>query len=67
MYNPFVLVEVNDIGEQHITLQYDMEYDNLIIASMRGQLAGTNTWWWFFWGKTQLGVRTTKIVKKLVV
>ena len=35
----FVLVEVNDIGEQVANaLQYDMEYDNLIMASMRGRL-----------------------------
>ena len=44
----FVLVEVNDIGEQVANaLQYDMEYDNLIIPSMRG--SWTNTWWWFLW------------------
>ena len=34
----FVLVEVNDIGEQVANaLQYDMEYDNMIMASMRGR------------------------------
>ena len=45
----FVLVEVNDIGEQVANaLQYDMEYDNLIMASMRGR-SRTNTWWWFLW------------------
>ena len=61
----FVLVEVNDIGEQVANaLQYDMEYDNLIMASMRGragQVMGTG----FSGGKVQLGVRTTKAVKKI--
>ena len=33
----FVLVEVNDIGEQVAnTLQFDMEYDNLVMASLLG-------------------------------
>ena len=35
----FVMVEVNDIGEQVATaLQYDLEYDNLVMASMRGRV-----------------------------
>ena len=34
----FVLIEVNDIGEQvATTMQFDLEYDNLIMASMRGR------------------------------
>ena len=34
----FVLVEVNDIGEQVANaMQYDMEYDNMIMASTRGR------------------------------
>ena len=61
----FVLVEVNDIGEQVANaLQYDLEYENLIMASMRGragQVMGTG----FSGGKVQLGVRTTKAVKKI--
>ena len=61
----FVLVEVNDIGEQVANaLQYDMEYDNLIMASMRGrdgQILGGG----FSGGRAQLGVRTTKAVKKI--
>ena len=33
----FVLVEVNDIGEQVANnLQFDLEYDNLVMAAMRG-------------------------------
>jgi hypothetical protein len=61
----FVLVEVNDIGEQVAnTLQYDMEYDNLIMASMRGR-AGQILGGGFSGGRAQLGVRTTKAVKKI--
>ena len=61
----FVLIEVNDIGEQVAnTLQYDMEYDNLIMASMRGR-AGQVLGGGFSGGRAQLGVRTTKAVKKI--
>jgi hypothetical protein len=60
-----VLVEVNDIGEQVATaLQFDLEYENLIMASMRGR-AGQVIGGGFSGGKAQLGVRTTKAVKKL--
>ena len=59
----FVLVEVNDIGEQVANnLQFDLEYDNLIMASMRGR-AGQVMGGGFSGGKAQLGVRTTKAVK----
>ena len=61
----FVIIEVNDIGEQVAnTLQFDLEYDNLVMASMRGrngQVLGGG----FSGGKAQLGVRTTKAVKKV--
>ena len=61
----FVLVEVNDIGEQVANnLQFDMEYDNLIMASMRGR-AGQVMGSGFSGGKAQLGVRTTKAVKTI--
>ena len=61
----FVLVEVNDIGEQvATTLQYDLEYDNLIMASMRGR-AGQILGGGFSGGRAQLGVRTTKAVKRI--
>ena len=34
----FILVEVNDIGEQvSIMLQFDLEYDNLLMCAMRGR------------------------------
>ena len=60
----FVMVEVNDIGEQVAnTLQFDLEYDNLIMASMRGR-AGQVLGGGFSGGRAQLGVRTTKSVKK---
>ncbi len=61
----FVLVEVNDIGEQVANaLQFDMEYDNLVMASMRGR-AGQIMGGGFSGGRAQLGVRTTKAVKKI--
>ena len=61
----FVLVEVNDIGDQVANaLQFDLEYDNLIMASMRGR-AGQIVGGGFSGGKSQLGVRTTKAVKKI--
>ena len=61
----FVLIEVNDIGEQVAnTLQFDLEYDNLIMASMRGR-SGQVLGGGFSGGKAQLGVRTTKAVKKI--
>mgnify|MGYP002005740507 FL=1 len=59
----YVLVEINDIGAQIAdALQFDLEYDNLIMSSMRGrngQIAGGG----FSGGKAQLGVRTTKSLK----
>jgi hypothetical protein len=61
----FVLIEINDIGEQvATTLQFDLEYDNLIMASMRGR-AGQILGGGFSGGRAQLGVRTTKAVKKI--
>ena len=61
----FVLIEVNDIGEQVANaMQYDMEYDNMIMASMRGR-AGQILGGGFSGGRAQLGVRTTKAVKSI--
>ena len=61
----YVMVEVNDIGEQVANaLQFDLEYDNLIMASMRGR-AGQILGAGFSGGRAQLGVRTTKAVKKI--
>ena len=63
--NAYLLIEVNDIGDQVASiLQYDLEYENLLMASMRGrngQIVGQG----FSGKKTQLGVRTTAAVKKL--
>ena len=60
----FVLIEINDIGEQVATaMQFDLEYDNMIMASMRGR-AGQVMGGGFSGGRAQLGVRTTKAVKK---
>ena len=63
--NAYVLVEVNDIGDQVASiLFYDLEYENILMASMRGrngQVVGQG----FSGKKTQLGVRTTSAVKKL--
>ena len=61
----FILVEVNDIGEQVAnTLQFDLEYDNLVMATMRGR-SGQVMGGGFSGGKAQLGVRTTKATKKV--
>ena len=61
----YVMVEVNDIGEQVASaLQFDLEYENLIMASMRGR-AGQVVGGGFSGGRAQLGVRTTKAVKSL--
>ena len=61
----YVLIEVNDIGEMVANaMQFDLEYDNLIMASMRGR-AGQVIGAGFSGGRAQLGVRTTKAVKKI--
>jgi hypothetical protein len=56
---------VNDIGDQVASiLQYDLEYENILMCSMRGrngQIVGSG----FSGKKSQLGVRTTAAVKKL--
>ena len=61
----YLMIEVNDIGDQVASiLQYDLEYQNILMASMRGrngQIVGQG----FSGKKTQLGVRMTAAVKKL--
>jgi len=63
--NAWILVEVNDIGDQVASIMhYDLEYDNILMAAMRGragQVVGTG----FSGKKSQLGVRMTAAVKKL--
>ena len=66
VYNhAWVLIEVNDIGDQVANiLHFDLEYDNVLMCSMRGragQLVGSG----FSGKKSQLGVRMTSSVKKL--
>jgi hypothetical protein len=61
----FVLVEVNDIGEQVSTiLHFDLEYDNILMCSMRGR-AGQLVGQGFSGKKSQLGVKMSKTVKKV--
>ena len=61
----FILCEVNDIGDQVASiLNYDLEYDNLLMCSQRGR-AGQVVGAGFRGKRSQLGVRTTAAVKKL--
>ena len=63
--NSFILCEVNDIGDQVASiLHYDLEYENLLMASMRGR-AGQIVGQGFSGKKTQLGVKMSKTVKKI--
>ena len=59
-----VLIEVNDIGSQVAdTLHYDLEYENIMIVTMRGragqQIGGG------FAKNIQLGLRTSKQIKRI--
>ena len=61
----FILCEVNDVGDQVASiLQYDLEYQNLLMCSMRGR-AGQIVGQGFSGKKTQLGVKMSKTVKKV--
>jgi len=61
----FILCEVNDVGDQVASiLQYDLEYQNLLMCSMRGR-AGQVVGQGFSGNKTQLGVKMSKTVKKV--
>ena len=63
--NAFVLCEVNDIVDQVASiLNYDLEYQNLLMCSMRGR-AGQIVGQGFSGKKTQLGVKMSKTVKKV--
>ena len=60
-----VLVEVNDIGQQiSDTLQYECEYENLLMTTQRGR-AGQILGAGFSGRGSSLGVRMTKSIKKL--
>ena len=60
-----VMVEINDVGGQIAdALHYDLEYENVIMTQMRGrlgQIVGSG----FGDKATDLGVRTTKAVKRI--
>jgi len=61
----YILCEVNDVGDQVASiLQYDLEYKNLLMCSMRGR-AGQIVGQGFSGKKTQLGVKMSKTVKKV--
>jgi hypothetical protein len=60
----FILVEVNDIGDQvGSILHMDLEYENLLMCSMRGR-AGQIVGQGFSGKKSQMGVKMSKTVKK---
>ena len=65
-YNmPYILVEVNDIGDSiAATLNYDLEYPNVLMCAMRGR-AGQIVGQGFSGNKTQLGVKMSVTVKKI--
>ena len=61
----FILCEVNDVGDQVASIiQYDLEYQNLLMCSMRGR-AGQIVGQGFSGKKTQLGIKMSKTVKKI--
>jgi|TARA_B100001093_G_scaffold292036_1_gene278753 hypothetical protein len=61
----FVLVEVNDIGGQVADIiQYDLEYENLLMCAMRGR-AGQQLGQGFSGKKTQMGVKMSTAVKQV--
>jgi len=63
--NAFILCEVNDVGDSVASiLHYDLEYNNLLMCSMRGR-AGQIVGQGFSGKKTQLGVKMSKTVKKV--
>ena len=53
----YVMVEVNDIGEQVAnTLQFDLEYDNLVISLQ----SGPDTWSGLLWRSSAIGSKNNK-------
>ena len=63
--NAHILVEVNDLGGQiSDALQYDLEYDNLLMTTQRGR-AGQVLGSGFSGRGSQLGIRMTKQIKKV--
>jgi hypothetical protein len=63
--NAYILCEVNDIGGQVADIiQFDLEYENLLMAAMRGR-AGQQLGQGFSGKKTQLGVKMSSAVKQV--
>ena len=61
----YILCEVNDIGGQVADIiQFDLEYENLLMAAMRGR-AGQQLGQGFSGKKTQLGVKMSSAVKQV--
>ena len=59
------LIEINDIGAQVADiLHHELEYDNILVTSVRGR-KGQTLDGGFGSAQSQLGVRTTKAVKRL--
>jgi hypothetical protein len=63
--NAHLLVEINDIGGQVAdALHYDMAYENIIMTQLRGRL-GQVVGGGFGDSATDLGIRTTKSLKRI--
>ncbi len=63
--NAYILCEVNDIGGQVADIiQFDLEYENLLMAAMRGR-AGQQLGQGFSGKKTQLGIKMSTAVKQV--
>ena len=63
--NAFCIIEINDIGQQVADiLHHDLEYENIMTAQWRGR-AGQIVNAGFGGGSQQLGVRTTKQLKRV--
>ena len=61
----YILIEVNDIGEQvGNILHYDLEYPNVLMCAMRGR-AGQIVGQGFSGTKSQLGLKMSKVTKKV--
>jgi len=61
----YILCEVNDIGGQVADIiQYDLEYENLLMCSMRGR-AGQQLGQGFSGKKTQLGIKMSTAAKQV--
>ena len=61
----YILVEINDIGGQVADILYnELEYENMLMSSFRGR-KGQTLDGGFGSSQTQLGVRTTKPIKRI--